>query len=90
MPEVRFVAMTIVCVGVLLAIARLLRLPPSIVVFSGGLASILLPGPLPPVRVDPLIVLGLLLPPVLYAGVTDLSPATLRHAAWRGSRRGPF
>ena len=88
MAEVRFVSLVIVAVGVLLGVARLIGLPPSILIFAGGLASVLLPGPLPPVRVDPLIVLGLILPPLLYAGVTDLSPAVLRHAAWRGVGAG--
>jgi hypothetical protein len=44
----------------LLALARLLKLPQSAVLFVGGLASTLLPGLLPAVRVDPEVVLGLL------------------------------
>ncbi|WP_426954744.1 hypothetical protein [Muricoccus radiodurans] len=88
MPETRFVALVIVSVGALLALARLVRLPPSVTLFAGGLLSVLLPGPLPPLRVDPLIVLGMILPPLLYAGVTDLSPAVLRWAAWRGVLAG--
>ncbi|WP_159347818.1 cation:proton antiporter domain-containing protein [Roseomonas harenae] len=84
MAETRFVALTIVAVALLLAAARLTRIPPSILWFAGGLASILLPGPVPPLRVDPLIVLGLILPPLLYAGVTNLPPSLLQRAAWRG------
>ncbi|HEY8610031.1 MAG TPA: cation:proton antiporter [Roseomonas sp.] len=88
MAEVRFVSFVIIAVGLLLAIARLTRIPASILWFTGGLASILLPGPVPPVRVDPMIVLGLLLPPLLYADITDLSPSLLRNAAWRGVLNG--
>ncbi|MBP0444643.1 cation:proton antiporter [Roseomonas sp. SSH11] len=88
MAETRFVALTIVAVALLLALARLTKIPPSIAWFSGGLASILLPGPLPEIRVDPLILLGLILPPLLYAGITNLSPTLLQRTAWRGVAMG--
>ncbi|MFH5923368.1 cation:proton antiporter [Roseomonas xinghualingensis] len=90
MPETRFVALTIIAVALILALARMTRIPPSVLWFAGGLASILLPGPVPPLRVDPLIVLGLLLPPLLYAGVSSLSPSLLQRAAWRGVAMGAF
>lgn len=84
MAETRFVALTIVAVALLLALSRLTKIPPSIALFTGGLASILLPGPLPALRVDPLIVLGLILPPLLYAGITNIPAELLHRAAWRG------
>ncbi|WP_424136318.1 cation:proton antiporter [Roseomonas chloroacetimidivorans] len=88
MAETRFVALVIVAVALLLALARLTRTPPSIIWFAGGLASVLLPGPIPTLRVDPLIVLGLILPPLLYAGVSSLPPSLLQRAAWRGVAMG--
>ncbi|MBV1800396.1 cation:proton antiporter [Siccirubricoccus sp. G192] len=84
MPEVRFVSGVLIAVGLLLALARLLKLPQSAVLFVGGLASTLLPGLLPAVHVDPEVVLGLLLPPLLYAGTAALSVDLLRHAFGRG------
>jgi NhaP-type Na+/H+ or K+/H+ antiporter len=83
-PEVRFVSGVLIAVGLLLALARLLKLPQSAVLFVGGLASTLLPGLLPAVHVDPEVVLGLLLPPLLYAGTAALSVDLLRHAFGRG------
>jgi CPA1 family monovalent cation:H+ antiporter len=88
MAETRFVALTIVAVALLLALARLTKIPPSIAWFAGGLASILLPGPLPEIRVNPLIVLGLVLPPLLYAAITNLPPSLLQRTAWRGVAMG--
>ncbi len=88
MPEVQFVSGVIVALGLLLALARLTGLPPSVVVFAGGLASTLLPAPLPPLRTNPEVVLGLLLPPLLYAGVVALSVDLLRHALVRGVLAG--
>ncbi|MCB4825510.1 cation:proton antiporter domain-containing protein [Roseicella aerolata] len=84
MPEVQFVSGVIVALGLLLALARISGLPPSPVVFAGGIASVLLPVPLPALRTNPEIVLGLLLPPLLYAGVVALSLDLLRHALVRG------
>jgi NhaP-type Na+/H+ or K+/H+ antiporter len=88
LPEVQFVSGVIVALGLLLAVARLTGLPPSAVVFAGGLASALLPVPLPPLRTNPEVVLGLLLPPLLYAGVVALSVDLLRHALVRGVLAG--
>lgn len=84
MAETRFVALAIVAVALLLALARLTKIPASITLFTGGLASILLPGPLPALRVDPLFVLGLILPPLLYAAITNIPAALLHRAAIRG------
>ena len=53
MPEVQFISGVIVALGLLLALARLTGLPPSAVVFAGGLATALLPVPLPPLRANP-------------------------------------
>jgi NhaP-type Na+/H+ or K+/H+ antiporter len=88
LPEVQFVSGVIIALGLLLALARLTGLPPSAVVFAGGLASALLPVPLPPLRTNPEVVLGLLLPPLLYAGVVALSVDLLRHALVRGVLAG--
>ena len=87
MPEVQFVSGVIIALGLLLALARLTGLPPSAVVFAGGFASALLPVPLPPLRTNPEVLLGLLLPPLLYAGVVAFSVDLLRHALVRGVLR---
>lgn len=84
MPELRFISGVFVATGLLLALAPLLRLPPSAVLFVGGLVSILLPGLLPPVPVEPQAVLELMLPPLLYAGTVALSLDLLWHALARG------
>jgi NhaP-type Na+/H+ or K+/H+ antiporter len=88
LPEVQFVSNVIVAIGVLLALARLTGLPPSAVVFAGGLASVLLPGPLLSLHTNPEVLLGLLLPPLLYASVASLSVDLLRHALIRGVMAG--
>lgn len=70
--------------GLLLGLSRILGLPPSPVLFLGGVATALLPVPLPPLRTHPEVVLSLLLPPLLYASVVALSVDLLRHALVRG------
>lgn len=87
-PEVQFISGVIVAVGLLLGLARLAGLPPSPAIFAAGLASSLLGWPLPTVRTNPDVVLGLLLPPLLYAGVVALSVDLLRHALVRGVLAG--
>lgn len=84
MPEVQFVSFILISVGLLLALARGIGLPHSIVLFAGGLLSVLVPGPIPLLSVDPMVVLGLLLTPLLYAGVVGQSPVGLRQVLVRG------
>jgi NhaP-type Na+/H+ or K+/H+ antiporter len=64
-------------VGPLLALARLARLPGTLVLFAAGVALAFVPG-LPPVRIDPELLLGLFLPPVLYAATVGASLHVLR------------
>jgi NhaP-type Na+/H+ or K+/H+ antiporter len=77
MSELEFVALLLAAIGPLLALARLLRLPDSLALFGSGVAVALLPG-LPPMRVDPQLMLGLFLPPVLYASTVRVSFHLLR------------
>ena len=61
----------------MLAIARRLHAPESLVLFATGLLSSFMPG-LPPVRVDPNLVLNLFLPPLIYASTVRVSWHLLR------------
>ena len=58
--------------GPLLAFARLVRLPDTLVLFATGVAFAFVPG-LPPIRVDPDLLLSLFLPPVIYAATIGAS-----------------
>jgi NhaP-type Na+/H+ or K+/H+ antiporter len=87
-PQVQLVSGVLIAVGLLVGLARLTGLPQSALLFAGGLISALVPGLLPPVRTDPEVVLALLLPPLLYAGVVSLSIDLLRHAPFRGLAAG--
>ena len=88
MPEIRFASLLIVSVGLLLALGRWLRVPHSVVLFAGGLLSTLAPAVFPPIQVDPKVVLGLILPPLLYAGASTLSIDLERFALLRGAAAG--
>ena len=77
MSQVEFVALILAAVGPLLALARLLRVPDTLVLFGSGVAAAFVPG-LPPVRIDPQLVLGLFLPPILYAATARVSFHLLR------------
>jgi CPA1 family monovalent cation:H+ antiporter len=83
LPEVRFVSLLIVAVALLLALARGLRLPHSLVLFAGGLSLSFIPG-LPEVRIEPKLVLGLFLPPMLYASTVVVSVHLVRHVLLPG------
>jgi len=78
MGAVEFIALELAGVGPVLALARLLRLPATVVLFGTGLAGGLLPGPAP-VRVDPDLAIALFLPPVIYTATVRTSPHLLRH-----------
>ena len=63
--------------GPLLALARRIGAPESMLLFVVGVLSTLVPG-LPPARVDPDMVLTLFLPPLLYASTVRVSWHLLR------------
>lgn len=89
MPELRFASLLIVSAGLLLAFGRWLQVPHSVMLTLGGLLSTLLPaGVFPPVQVPPQAILGLVLPPLLYAGASTLSVELLRFALLRGVLAG--
>jgi NhaP-type Na+/H+ or K+/H+ antiporter len=73
----QFVALLLAAIGPILAAARLVGAPESLVLFGAGLASAFVPA-LPPVRVDPQLVLNLFLPPLLYASTVRVSWHLLR------------
>ncbi len=70
-------AIIIAAVGPLLALARVIRAPESILLVSVGVLSTLLPG-LPQAAVDPDMVITLFLPPLLYASTVRVSWHLLR------------
>jgi CPA1 family monovalent cation:H+ antiporter len=79
MGAVEFAALMLAGLGPLLALARLLHLPATLLLFAVGVAVGVLPGPAP-VTVDPELVIWLLLPPVIYAGSVRVTPQLLRFA----------
>ena len=77
----------IALLGPLLALAGLLRLPPSSLPCAAGLATTFLPG-LPPLQVDPQLLPTLVLPPILYAVTARVTWHLLRHAPLPGLLAG--
>ncbi len=77
MSTYQFVALILVVIGPVLALARSTGAPPSLVLFGVGLASTAMPG-LPPLHVDPQLVLNLFLPPLVYASTVRVSWHLLR------------
>ncbi|HEY8381557.1 MAG TPA: cation:proton antiporter [Microvirga sp.] len=77
MSTYQFVALLLVVIGPVLALAKSTGAPPSLVLFGVGLASTALPC-LPPLRVDPQLVLNLFLPPLVYASTVRVSWHLLR------------
>jgi CPA1 family monovalent cation:H+ antiporter len=73
----QFAALLLAGIGPVLALARLLQVPASLALFSVGLGSAYLPG-LPPIPVDPQLVLNLFLPPLVYASTVRVSWHLLR------------
>jgi CPA1 family monovalent cation:H+ antiporter len=72
-----FVALLLAAIGPLLAAAKLLNLPQTLVLAGAGAAVGALPGA-PPVRLDPEIAIALFLPPLIYAGNVRITPQLLR------------
>jgi NhaP-type Na+/H+ or K+/H+ antiporter len=75
--QLEFVALLLAAVGPLLALAQLARVPETLLLFASGVAAAFVPG-LPPVPVDPQLVLVLFLPPILYASTVRVSLHLLR------------
>ena len=73
----QFAALVIAAIGPILALARVVGAPESLVLFGVGLGSAMLPG-LPKVGVEPQFVLSLFLPPLLYASTVRVSWHLLR------------
>lgn len=77
-------SLLIVAVVGLLALAEKLRVPSSLMLLGGGAAAALLPG-LPDGRaLDPHLILGLVLPALLYSSMVETSWALVRRQAVRG------
>ena len=77
MSAYQFVALLIAAIGPILALARMVRAPDSLILFGAGVASAFVPG-LPPAHVDPQLVLNLFLPPIIYASAVRVSWHLLR------------
>jgi NhaP-type Na+/H+ or K+/H+ antiporter len=75
--QLEFVALVIAAVGPAMAVSHVVGIPASIALFGLGVATAFIPG-LPPMRLDPQLVLGLFLPPVLYAATVRVSFHLLR------------
>lgn len=80
-PEI--VALLLAAIGPMLAAARLVRVPDTLLLFGAGLAAALVPG-LPPLRIDPQLMLTLFLPPVIYAATVRVSYHLLRFTLLSG------
>lgn len=83
----QFVALILVVTGPVLALARGLRVPPSLVLFAVGLASTALPG-LHVRLIDPELLLTLFLPPLIYASTVRVSWHLLRFTLLPGLLAG--
>lgn len=77
MSQLEFVALVIAALGPAMAASRIVGIPASITLFGLGVATAFIPG-LPAMRVDPQLVLGLFLPPILYAATVRISFHLLR------------
>ncbi|MGG5811685.1 cation:proton antiporter [Falsiroseomonas sp. CW058] len=82
-----FVALLLAGIGPLLALARIAKLPATLVLAGAGVAVGLLPGP-PLVRLDPGIAIALFLPPIIYAGNVRITPLLLRRTLLPGGLVG--
>ncbi|WP_207485698.1 cation:proton antiporter domain-containing protein [Arenibaculum pallidiluteum] len=87
MSETNQLALTLAAIGPLLVVAGFLRLPPSILLFAAGASTAWLPG-LPAMRVEPDLVLGLFLPPIIYASTARVSFHLLRFTLVTGLLAG--
>lgn len=77
MSQPAFIALIIAALGPAMALSHLLGIPTSLALFTLGASATFLPG-LPPLRVDPLLITGLFLPPVIYASTVRISFHLLR------------
>jgi len=83
MSGLQSIALMLAAIGPLIVLARMLRVPQSILLIATGLAAAFLPG-LPPGRVDPQLMLSLFLPPIVYAATVRVSYHLLRFALLPG------
>lgn len=81
--EIQFVALILALVGPLLALAKLLKVSETFVLFGAGVAMAFVPG-LPPLRLDPTLVFALFLSPLLYAGTSRVTVHLLGHTLLPG------
>jgi CPA1 family monovalent cation:H+ antiporter len=87
MDPAHFVALLLAGIGPLLAAAKLLRLPATLVLAGAGVGVGLVPGA-PPIRLDPGIAIALFLPPIIYAANVRVTPQLLRRTVLPGSLVG--
>ena len=77
------VSLLIVAVAALSALAAAIRAPRSVLLFAGGLVAALVSGS-PRDVVEPHLLIGLILPPLLYGATVTTSLALLRRVALPG------
>jgi NhaP-type Na+/H+ or K+/H+ antiporter len=77
MEPAHFVALLLAGIGPLLALAKLARLPATLVLAGAGVAVGALPGA-PPIRLEADLAIALFLPPIIYAGSVRVTPHLLR------------
>jgi NhaP-type Na+/H+ or K+/H+ antiporter len=83
MTAAHLVALVLAVIGPLLALARVSGIPATLLLFGSGIALAFVPG-MPPVRLDPDLMLGLLLPPIIYAATVRASVHLLRFTVLPG------
>ncbi|HEX8373550.1 MAG TPA: cation:proton antiporter [Geminicoccaceae bacterium] len=76
--EIQFVALILALIGPLLALAKLLNVSETFVLFGTGVAMAFVPG-LPPLELDPKLVFAMFLSPLLYAGTSRVTVHLLSH-----------
>jgi NhaP-type Na+/H+ or K+/H+ antiporter len=76
----QLIALTIGASGVIPSFATRLRVPPPVALLVAGIAVALIPG-VPELQLDPLVVILVLLPPVVYAATLRSSIRRLAHIA---------
>jgi monovalent cation/hydrogen antiporter len=76
----QLIALTIGASGLIPSFATRLRVPPPVALLVAGIAVALIPG-VPELQLDPLVVILVLLPPVVYAATLRSSIRRLAHIA---------
>jgi CPA1 family monovalent cation:H+ antiporter len=84
MSALHFTALLLALLGPVLALAQPLRLPATLLLFAAGPVTAFLPG-LPPLQVDPQMLMLLFLPPILYASTARVTWHLLRHTLVPGA-----